>query len=281
MRKRKSADSTLSPFFKVENHETGILFAGVRNADFRKEGTMQQRQPGHLSFPQIVKSPAAEERFIAPERYPKTFSLKGFVNLVTASPRTQRKLLSSYKHPRPGEPGVRIIYYEECRYTIKAFHRLGEEPGWLHMQGEHLQRLASGNIGNTQSRLLHNADVLRSYAQNFGNRNYELLDSMNFHLMLDDIIVAFYPDMHVREGNREKIIKFEFGKSRASEDYIRILCTCMYESVMRNGKVLPESSVLYQDIPHGIEHRASKHRARLWADIEATSRTITDIWDNV
>jgi hypothetical protein len=211
----------------------------------------------------------------------KKLSLKGLADYMTAEAARQRTILRQYKYPSEDDARVKIMYYREARDRISAFHRGRENPNWLLNNADQLQTLASLSRGSTRTRLNHNARVLRSYKRYFSEKEYEVLKDLNLELSYGDVIITVRPDLHVREGRREKIIKYEFGVEAPIHREINIISQIMFESANNNGMALSSANVLYIDITRGHEHHGARLKARMARDVEATCQNISAIWDSI
>ncbi|MGO9411156.1 MAG: hypothetical protein ACLQCB_10440 [Spirochaetia bacterium] len=208
-------------------------------------------------------------------------SLKGFADFMSAGPAKQRTILWQYKHPDEDEARAKIVYYREARDRIAAYHKHGEEPGWLDAQANGIATLAAGNSGQTRVRLGHNARALTQYRQHFAHREYEVLGDLTLHYTVDDVTITVAPDLHVREKGAEKIIKFEFGKNAPSDRLVKILSQVMFQAAEDSGLGLPSSSVLYVDVPRNKIHKGARTGARMARDLEATCQMISAVWQSI
>ncbi len=148
-------------------------------------------------------------------------------------------------------------------------------------QANYLKNLADLNGGQTKTRLNHNVRALREYAHYFSGRDFEVLNDLKLVLQYGDVVITVRPDLHVRESNREKIIKLEFGVEKPSTRMIEIISQAMFQAAQVGGYSLTSSGVLYLDVPRGREYRGARLGARLAKDIEATCENISAIWDKI
>jgi hypothetical protein len=211
----------------------------------------------------------------------KKLSLKGLADYMTASPTRQRSILRSYKYPTEDEAQAKILYYREARDRIAAFHSSGETLAWLGNQATILLTLASYSRDRRRARLEHNARGIQQYARNFGSRSFDILGDFSHDLQYGDVVVSVYPDLHVREGETEKLIKLEFSKDEPNAALIRIISQCMFEAARDAGLGLSSANILLLDVPRGRAHRSSRMGARMARDIEATCENISAIWDTI
>jgi len=208
-------------------------------------------------------------------------SLKGFASFMTASATRKRSILSDYKYPEEDKAQAKIFYYREARDRISAFHHAKRDRNWLIAESHHLQAIAGDSSEGREKRLKNNAIALRAYAKYFGHRNFEILESIKLKLIFDDVTISVYPDLHVIERGREKIVKLEFSVNQPSEDMIKIISQIMFEAANQAEKGLTASGVLYLDVRRGKEHRGARLGSRIKRDIQSTCLNISGIWDTV
>lgn len=211
----------------------------------------------------------------------KKISLKGFAQIMLASPSRQRTLLRYHKYPSEDEPRARILYYRDARDRISAYHSLEYESDWLLQEARALELLASVSSGARRTRLNHNGRGLRAYARRFSSRKFEVLEDLLLTLEFGDVRITVRPDLHIVEGKREKIIKLEFGVSEPSADEVKIISQAMYEAADQVGMGLTAASILYFDVPRGAQHKGARLGSRRRADIEATCQIIDAIWGTI
>ncbi len=211
----------------------------------------------------------------------KKLSVKGLAEYMTADASRQRSILRSYKYPEEDDARAKIIYYRDARDRISAYHRSGQEPNWLLRGADELRGLANLNRGNTKTRLTHNARALTAYEHYFSQREFEVLADLKLQLQYGDVTITVNPDLHVKEANREKIVKLDFGVEIPDQRLINILSQTMFEATQTNGLSIAGSGILYLDVPRGAEYRAARIGARLRKDIEATCENISAIWDRI
>lgn len=211
----------------------------------------------------------------------KKISLKGLAVFMTASAARQRSLVREFKYPGEDEAHAKILYYREARDRIAAYHRAGHGRDWLLGEAAHLETLAASTLDPAKTRLNHNARALREYARHFAKRRFEVQGELSLGLRHKDVVVSVSPDLHVREGDRRKIVKLEFNVGEPTRDVIRIISQGMFEAGERASLQLASSDVLYLDVPRGMQHRGARLGSRLRRNIEASCMTLSAIWDDV
>lgn len=207
-------------------------------------------------------------------------SLKGLAKFMTSNSAQQRKILKDYKYPDP-EGKAQAIYYREAREFIVAYHLNQHPSNWLLEQSSILDSWASQSLGQTKTRLRYNANSLREYASHFGDKNFEILPDLYLYLSYAGITITIYPDLHVIERGKEKIIKLEFTKNKPHEKQIKIIGQVMFEAQSREGMGLTSASVLCYDVPRGTIHKGARVGSQIRREIEAACKNIADLWNGI
>jgi hypothetical protein len=207
-------------------------------------------------------------------------TLKGLAKFMTATPAQQRKILRDFKYPK--EEGLaQAVYYKEARDFIYSKHKNNRPTSWLVDRAAQIQLLASAAAGNTKTRLGHNARALQEYAQHFGDRHFDVLGDLDVSLSIAGVRVKINPDLHVREGETEKLIKLEFSNKPPDQQVVRIICQTLYEGAQQGGRVFQPAAVLYLDVPRGEVYRGARTRSRLRGEIDAACQNIAALWDRI
>ena len=207
-------------------------------------------------------------------------SLKGFAKYMVANSAQQRKILRDYKYPDP-EGKAQITYYREARDYIKAYHQNGHDKKWLIDRHSSLASNAAAASGGTKTRLQNNARAVRQYARHFAGRQFEILPDISLSLIFPEVQVTVFPDLHVIERKKEKIIKLEFAKNAPDPRLIKIMSQALFEAQSEAGMGLTSASVLVLDVSRGEEHRGARVGSRLGTEIEAACENIAAIWDGI
>lgn len=209
-----------------------------------------------------------------------SLTLKGLAKFMVATPANQRKVLRDFKYPK--EEGLpQAMYYREARDFIYAFHKNNHPPQWLREQADRLRTLANSSAGQTRSRLANNARPLEAYRAHFSRRRFQILKDLSLSFVLQGVRIKVTPDLHVREGAVEKIIKLEFTVKPPQDRAVRIVSQGMYEAAILNNLQLPSSAVLYIDVPRGRTYKGARAGARMRGELAAACQTIADIWQNL
>jgi hypothetical protein len=200
---------------------------------------------------------------------------------MTVGPAAQRKILRDYKFPDESEPTAMRLYYREARDCVEAFHRGGNNRPWLRGKAGDLDQLARLTSGRTAQRLRHNARALNQYDSVFGDRRFEILAPLRMALTLGNVMVSATPDLHIRMGRREKIVRLDFAADPTPEEQVRIICQCTFEAAKGRLPDVGSGSVLYFDLARSKEVRGARAGARLLRDIEAAALAIEAIWESI
>ena len=208
-------------------------------------------------------------------------SVKGLADYMTASPTRQRSILRGYKYKGEDESRAKTLYYGEARSNIAAYHKNGHEPEWLKAKAELVAELAALSRGSRRIRLRNNVRALRSYERHFSDRPFEVIGPLRLHLDFAEVRLSVTPDLWVREGAKEKIVKLDFASKAPDGDVIKIISQCMFEAAKGEIDDCTSTSVLYLDVPRGREHRGARANARTLRDIEATCENISVLWESI
>lgn len=207
-------------------------------------------------------------------------SLKGLAKFMTAGAAAQRKILRDFKYPDP-EGRAQAMYYREARDFIKAYHKHNRESSWLMEKSENLSLLSKAAVDQTKTRLAHNSRALREYERHFGEKEYEILEDLKLELIFSGVKISVYPDLHVREKDKEKIVKLEFSVEQPDAQIIKIISQAMFESASNHGLNLPSRNVIYLDVPRNTAYKGARVGARMRREIEAACENIKAIWDSI
>lgn len=173
------------------------------------------------------------------------------------------------------------LYYGEALDAIKAYHRRQLPVTWLRDQADTISQLAYSVNGRTRTRLRNNARGLRQYADNFASRQFAILGDVRLALVFENVRVTVAPDLHVREGTRERIVKLDFGKSAPQGSLVKIIVQSMFEAFRDGRTSVTPSSVLYLHVARGDEHRGTRVGSRVLTDIKAACKNIEALWGTI
>ncbi len=208
-------------------------------------------------------------------------TVKGLADYMTSNPAKQRKILKEFKYPALDEARAKIHYYREARDAVVAFHKGGRDRNWLIAQVAKLTGQSATATPSSQKRLRHNARALLAYATHFGDKKFEVLSKLNWKLTHSGVRISIQPDLHVRERDKEKVIKLEFSAHEPDERITKIIGQCMFEGARAADLNLPSSSVIFVDVSRGEVYKGARLGAYMRNDIHAACDTIADIWQKI
>ena len=211
----------------------------------------------------------------------KSISLKGLADFVDATVTKQRAIVRQYKYPKDDEARAKIVYYREARDVVEAYHRTKKPPAWLEEEAMRLDVIGGGVVGRARTRLRHNSRGIRQYAKHFSSKAFEPLNELKMFLSFGDVRVSVVPDLHVREGTEERVIKLEFGVDSPSGSEIKVISQMLFEATKQAAMSVPSAGVLYLDVPRGIVHKGARAGARTVRSVEDACKTISAIWDQI
>jgi hypothetical protein len=211
----------------------------------------------------------------------KRISFKGLAQFMTASAAKQRTIVKQYKYPAEEEAHAKIIYYRASRDIIKAFHTDNQPIEFLNDHSDRLLRLSLGNTGATKIRLRNNSRAVMQYGENFGTKEFDVMDDVGYKLEIAGVIIIVSPDLHVMEKGVEKILKLDFDAKEPGTDFIKIMSQCLYEAALRAWHRIATSTALYVDVPRGKMYKGARAGSRTMRNIEASCQTLSDIWDSI
>lgn len=211
----------------------------------------------------------------------KRMSVHGLADFMVAKHARQREIVREHKYPDEDDARARIPYYREARERITAFHAGGLPSQWLLDQAASLHALAQTSARTTATRQRQNATILRSYAQHFANRRFQVLDRVKFEIQFGEIQISVFPDLQVREKGSTKLIKLGFNSDTPEPGFISVIAQTMFEAARLQRPRLTSSAVLFLDVRRGREHRGARLGSRTRSNIIAACETISDIWDRL
>lgn len=208
-------------------------------------------------------------------------SFKGLAKFMTGNDRQRRKVLHDFKYPRDDESRAQATYYREARNFIAVYHSAGHPNTWLLDRARSLADNARVSSGQTKTRLNNNARALREYEHHFSTRNFIILSDLRFRLVFGNVELSVIPDLHVQEGNKNKIIKLEFSKEEPDEEVVKLMSQILFEAAAQSGRNFTSSCVLYLDVPRGVEHRGARLGSKRAGEIAAACQNIEALWPGI
>jgi hypothetical protein len=207
--------------------------------------------------------------------------MKGLAKFMTAGPSAQRTVVRNFKYPKEPEPRAQKSYYRDATKAIRQFRREKLPVQWLSDRAQLLLTNANSASKANASRMRENARAIQQYAVNFAGHDAEVLTDIDLPWNVGDVRIKVRPDLHYRERDREKIMRFELGSKTPSTSMLRILCQAMFEAATANSLSVKCSDCSVLDVPRGAVHKLARVRARTVKDIEAACKTISDIWPRI
>jgi hypothetical protein len=204
-------------------------------------------------------------------------SAKGLAKFMTSSAAGQRKVLRDYKYPdEEGTP--QAAYYREARDIVAQYHRDGHDKLWLRERAAVITSTATVLGGRVATRLRHNARALADDADHFAPRQLEVLPQRKFYLSFDDVRITVVPDLHVRENDRERFLKLDFGAKRPSAEIIKIVSQLMFEAAVQAQIPVRSADIIYVDVARGDRHEGARMGSRVRTEINASCANISAMW---
>jgi hypothetical protein len=208
-------------------------------------------------------------------------SFKGLAKFMTGNDRQKRKVLHDFKYPDDDESRAQAMYYREAREFIAAYHGSSHPASWLLDRSRDIASQARLSSGQTKTRLNNNARALKEYETNFSGRSFTILPDLRFRLTYGQVELSVVPDLHVQEGSKEKLIKLEFAKKAPEGEVVSLMSQVLFEAALQNGHTFTSASILYLDVPRGIEHRGARLGSRRAAEIVAACQNIESLWPDI
>jgi hypothetical protein len=208
-------------------------------------------------------------------------SMRGLAKFMTSSSAGQRKVLRDYKFPDQDEPAAMRLYYKDATDRIQLYHKSPHDRDWLRRKVKDLTELAQLTPGRAGTRLRHNARALSLYEYHFGGRAFESQGQLRLRLPIGNVLITVTPDLYVLERGKSKVVKLEFSKTRPSEDTVKIISQVMFEAARGHVDDLTSSSIIYLDVPNGVEFRGARAGARTLREIEAACLSIESLWGGI
>jgi hypothetical protein len=208
-------------------------------------------------------------------------TVKGLAKFMSKGPAGQRTVLRDFKFPRAPEARAQTVYYAEARLGIREYHVSGNNPATLVGSVDELRKKAERLTGKARARLEHNIRAMDSYLRYFGGNRFEVLASPRLEYSHGTVLVGATPDLFVRDGARQKIIRLGLGAEPIDEEMIRIILQVTFEAAVAAGLSIRPSDVVYLDVSRRQQHVGARSRTRLTRDIQAACENIAAMWDGI
>jgi hypothetical protein len=203
-------------------------------------------------------------------------TMKGLAKYMTAQPAAQRKILRDYKYPEP-EGLAQARYYGDAVRVIGRLiaKRIGLDDARDFASSWRESALVLPPARRTKA--TNNARAVEQYLEHFAQHSFELLPNPSLRLTRGGVIISATPDLRVRHGKRELLLKLEFAKQQPDERSFRVMSQIMFEASVD----LASSTIVIADVPRGRLIRGARMGSRLKADILAACRAIEAIWPTI
>jgi hypothetical protein len=208
-------------------------------------------------------------------------SVKGLAKFMRKGPAVQRSVLRDFKFPKGPEARAQTVYYAEARGGIREYHASGNDASTLVKSVDALRTKAERSLGPARSRLEHNIRAMQTYLQHFSGNRFEVLAPPKLEYSHGSVRVGATPDLFVRDGVNEKLIKLDLGVGPTDEEMIKIVLQVIFEAAAKAGMALKPKQVVYLDMSRGLQHSGAKSRTRLTRDIQAACENIEAMWDGI
>jgi hypothetical protein len=208
-------------------------------------------------------------------------TVKGLAKFMRKGPAGQRNVLRDFKYPKGLEARAQTVYYAEARSGIREYHVSGNNAGTLVKSVDELRKKAERAQGAAKVRLEHNIRAMESYLRYFSGNRFEVLQPPKLEYSHLSVVVSATPDLFVREGDRDKLIRLDLGAGLTDEEMIRIILQVTFEAALRAGLSLKPADVVYLDVSRRVQHVGARSRTKLTRDIQAACENIEAMWDGI
>ncbi|MBI1291659.1 hypothetical protein GC173_10515 [bacterium] len=223
------------------------------------------------------------------------FGLSEFAAYMAAGAGSRRTQLTAKKFPKD-EDKIPGKYYAPVVKLIREYHEGGHQPEWLESKAQVHDGKAAALLTNAPdadaAKAKYKADqhqnfarVLRSYRSHFAKKRFQVRTQIDIPYTIDNVRVSIRPDLHVVQGQTEKIIKFwckdDQAKNRPKPLEIRVITQVMLDSANAHGHMMSGSQVLLFDVQTGQVHKGAKLGAQLGKDIVAECQAMEAVWQTL
>ena len=204
----------------------------------------------------------------------------GVADFMASTPTKQRKILTEYKYPDEDEPRAKVLYYREARDLISAYHNGKKENVWLEEQAIRLSEMAALEPKKSarRTRLENNSRTLLDYSRNYKSTSCDILPQFSHKLEIEGVLISVFPELHIIERKKEKLVKLDFGKKPHDDHYNKVSCQILYLAALSSGLELPSNAMAVRHIATKTDFKKARAAARVENDIEATCGNISAIW---
>ena len=105
-----------------------------------------------------------------------------------------------------------------------------------------------------RTKLLRNADAIAAYEKIYGDRHFELLPKAHrLQLNVAGVTITAQPDLWVREGTIEVIIKIGVQKKKQPELFMELMLHLLRKAAIATGYKVRARNVAFLDVTSGDE----------------------------
>lgn len=208
-----------------------------------------------------------------------SIGIKGLAKYMTSGAATKRKILYDYKYPDP-EGSAQAQYYTEARSTIARLVRKTIDRPLALQRSDELLAMGDAVRGARGTKLKCNGRAIAQYVRHFGAKEFEWLQPPKLELAFGPVRIVTTPDLHVRDGHRERLIRLEFA-SGLNPEVAQIIAQGVFESAQQAGLAIPASAVSVWRLSDGTVHGGARMGSRRRKDIEAECHNIVAIWPSL
>jgi len=171
---------------------------------------------------------------------------------ATSPRRSVASLLRPYKFNTKGEGLVRSRYYPPALKFIRLYHSRGNDPEVFYEARRELQKRAeSAEKPGQRRKFENNIAALDAYQRIYKNRKFKVLPARRLCYQLGPITLTATPDLWVKEGNTQVLLKVGFAKR--PRPYVNALLTIIRKAAVANNHRIRARNFLYLDVNLGEE----------------------------
>jgi hypothetical protein len=207
----------------------------------------------------------------------------GVAECISKGLSPRRSMLRPFKYNKSGEGAGRSAYYQYALNAIRQFHRSGNSRTVLRDARRSMDSLASDpSLSHLQrTKLLRNADAIATYQKIYGDRQFELLPRHRLQLKIAGVTITAQPDLWVREGTIEVIIKIGVHKKKQPELFMELMLHILRKAAIATGYKVRARNVAFLDITSGDERIAKLPLSYFNKKLASTCREIEQIWPDI
>lgn len=200
--------------------------------------------------------------------------------LITSPGRSRDALLRPYKFKNQGEGLVRVSYYQRALQTIRKYHSAGNDPAILDRSVREMRESSEETPENRKLvKLRRNISAVEAYRRIYGNRKFDILSIRRLEYPLGGVIVTARPDLWVKEGNSQVLLKI--GMAKHGPSYIDMLLCLLRKAAVRGGYRIRAKNIVYLDVSTGRERISSGPLTRFNPAFKNAAQQISATWSEI